>query len=433
MSDKEKKFSLFRKEALESLYSTKNLEQLMILVSPKNWIAIYCFFTITLLVVIWTFFGVIPDAVEGTGILINQEGNFIGIALEDGYVDKILVNAGENVKKDDVLMKMKNKIIDLNYKNAIAKRDLLKSQFEAFKRDHFLKLGPQKKAVESAITTAEISAKLTEEEIKVIEKDLLWKLELYKKGLIPLALVNAIKEKIHGKQIAVEQFKTSILDNRAKLKDLGETQPLQQFQLALESAEAVVKDLQLLEDRLIIKSPVTGSILEITVKETERVAKNQTIFWLEQESDQHITHYMYAYFSSAQNQRIEPGMLVEVRLNKVDEKTYGYLLMRVKRVWAYPTSMDEMTKIIGNKLLVNYLAKKESEAPIQAVLEPIYDETTPSGYLWTSKKGPPFIIESGSIGTAKVLIEIKRPIEYVLPLFRSFKDTVILMKLKTKQ
>jgi HlyD family secretion protein len=123
-------------------------------------------------------------------------------------------------------------------------------------------------------------------------------------------------------------------------------------------------------------------------------------------------------------------MIAEVKLNDVDDKLYGKLLARVTRVWNFPSSTEEMFKVIGNKTLVNYLAQRQQTAPIQVLLEPLYDPNTPTGFLWTSKSGPPFLISSGAVGEITVLLETRRPIEYVFPIFRTIKETIILMKLK---
>jgi HlyD family secretion protein len=49
----------------------------------------------------------------------------------------------------------------------------------------------------------------------------------------------------------------------------------------------------------------------------------------------------------------------------------------------------------------------------------IPDPKTPSGFRWSSSQGPPVEIFSGTLVSASIVTEEKRPISYVLPILRS--------------
>ena len=93
-------------------------------------------------------------------------------------------------------------------------------------------------------------------------------------------------------------------------------------------------------------------------------------------------------------------------------------------MWSFPVSSREVFNIIGNQNLVRFLLSKPDEAPIQVLIEPIKNADTISGYSWTSRKGPPFTIDTGTVGRITVRTETRRPIEYIFPVFREVEESV---------
>jgi HlyD family secretion protein len=50
----------------------------------------------------------------------------------------------------------------------------------------------------------------------------------------------------------------------------------------------------------------------------------------------------------------------------------------------------------------------------------VVDPSTVSGYRWSSSKGPPLKIQSGTLATGNIEVATKRPIEMVIPLMRKY-------------
>ncbi|MDZ7629965.1 MAG: hypothetical protein U5K74_01090 [Gemmatimonadaceae bacterium] len=59
-----------------------------------------------------------------------------------------------------------------------------------------------------------------------------------------------------------------------------------------------------------------------------------------------------------------------------------------------------------------------SDAPYQVFADLTPDPNTESRYHWTSSKGPPITIESGTLCSADILVREQRPIDMVVPFFR---------------
>ena len=48
------------------------------------------------------------------------------------------------------------------------------------------------------------------------------------------------------------------------------------------------------------------------------------------------------------------------------------------------------------------------------------DAQTKSGFMWSNKKGPPYTINTGTLCRASVLVKQKPPIDYIIPVLKSY-------------
>jgi len=119
------------------------------------------------------------------------------------------------------------------------------------------------------------------------------------------------------------------------------------------------------------------------------------------------------YVSIDDGLRIRPGMTAQVSPNSVQQEEYGLMWGKVASVKGVPSTANEMLQVLGNDSLVNALnaAGKLVEVRVQLTS----DESTPSGYQWTSVTGPPHEIHSGTLGDGIIVVDQQRPIEIILP------------------
>lgn len=81
---------LFRKKALEKLRSPEQLNQLLIVTSPKSWLVLLAVSALLLAVLLWSVGGIIQVSVPGRGALVATEQSadplqaVIYVALDDG-------------------------------------------------------------------------------------------------------------------------------------------------------------------------------------------------------------------------------------------------------------------------------------------------------------------------------------------------------------
>ena len=95
---------------------------------------------------------------------------------------------------------------------------------------------------------------------------------------------------------------------------------------------------------------------------------------------------------------------------------YGYLIARVAAVSEAPATQQGMLSLLGNQRLVEGFTEKGAPIAIEAELE--LDPETTSGFRWSSSKGPPFEIRSGTLCSARVITQQQPPITLVIPLLK---------------
>jgi HlyD family secretion protein len=116
----------------------------------------------------------------------------------------------------------------------------------------------------------------------------------------------------------------------------------------------------------------------------------------------------------AGGKKIKRGMKVQISPSTVKSSDYGFIIGKVQSVSHIPASNDRMRDLLKNEKLIEQFTRSGAPFEIVVLLEPAQ---TPSGYKWTSSKGPPISIDSGTLCNAFVIVARKRPIEYVIPIF----------------
>ena len=94
------------------------------------------------------------------------------------------------------------------------------------------------------------------------------------------------------------------------------------------------------------------------------------------------------------------------------------MLGKVTYVSDFPATSKGMRRVLKNEKLVQGLSG--SDAPYEVHADLIVDPSTASRYRWSSSKGPPLKIQSGTLATGAIEVSARRPIEMVVPLVRKY-------------
>jgi HlyD family secretion protein len=95
--------SLFRQESLERLSSPERLDQLMKVVSPKDWLPLATLGSLVSIAFVWSIVGRIPITVNGQGVLIYPRQVVAVQSASSGQIKELKVKVGDRVKAEDVI------------------------------------------------------------------------------------------------------------------------------------------------------------------------------------------------------------------------------------------------------------------------------------------------------------------------------------------
>jgi HlyD family secretion protein len=75
-----------------------------------------------------------------------------------------------------------------------------------------------------------------------------------------------------------------------------------------------------------------------------------------------------------------------------------------------------MRRVLKNQQLVSALSGTDAPYEVHARLVP--DPRSASAYRWSSRRGPQVELQSGTLASASIVVERRRPISVVIPQLR---------------
>lgn len=119
------------------------------------------------------------------------------------------------------------------------------------------------------------------------------------------------------------------------------------------------------------------------------------------------------YIPVGDGKKVLPGMDVMIYPTTVNKQEYGHMKGNVRSVASYVTSAADMQKTLGNDNLVEAFLANGPVVEVVCSIET--DNSTASGYYWSSKKGKDVTLTEGTMLTASVVTERKAPITMLIP------------------
>jgi HlyD family secretion protein len=371
---------LFRKAALEKLASPEQLDVMMEVTSPKAWLGLLAMAVGLAAVVTWGFVGTISTKVDGLGMLLRGEALLPITPGTAGRVSEMFVRPGDNVRQGDVIARVAQEELEIRIDNLRSEIEQLEIQARA-----------QGRSTESVIDQLyrqrrDLEAKLQQEQ------------RAFEQGLITRSQVLTTQQAIANidQQIAsnrdTQTGRSNVVDSKKR--------ELLELQSRLATNTAIV-------------TPYSGRVIEVIADLGSVVAPGARVVTMES-FDSDITAVFYV--PAQDGKRVKPGMPVQISPATVKVEEYGFILGEVVSVGDYPESPESLQRTLRNQNTVNALTGQG--APFEVVARLIQDPATPSGFAWSSSQGPPQQVFSGTPCEAKVKVDERRPVSYVLPIFK---------------
>jgi HlyD family secretion protein len=408
--------NIFRKVALERLSSPEQLDRLITLTSPIGWAALAAIAVLSLAIIAWGIFGVVPTRVEGSGILVSRGGQvFDAMAPAAGGLASVAA-VGTVVNKGDVVATLDDTQLDqdlLHANNALREQEEELAQLTArFQREiearHRVD-AQQRENLASTIATAQQRRAFYAGEIRSDEQVMV-------KGFLTRRFVQETRQQMEQAEQDEHRARNDLLRLDAEELDLTgrRDQEVSRQQEAVNAARRAVEELATRTERSTrIVSPITGHVTEVKATVGTFVAPGKSVVSIETAGK---GLELVLYIPPELGKKVAPGMAVQIAPSTVKKEEYGTLVGHILDISEFPVSQEGMLAVLQNAQLVARFSAQG--APYAARVELVPDPSAPSGYAWSGGRGPPVAFSSGTTAAAEVTVHTQAPISLVLPLLR---------------
>jgi HlyD family secretion protein len=425
---------IFRQQAWEHFASPEQLDQLLQVVSPRQWLALAACGALAGVALLWSIFGRLPTTVLGQGMLIHPRQVIDVQAPAAGRLATLAVRVGDVVHSGDVLGTIEQTDMRRELQEARAREQELLTQDRAKStlQAQQTTLQAQHTALEVQTITLQrhdVRKRLGDAQARgpVLQQRLENRQRLEALGLV----ARFSDERLQAEQqylenqdkIAALQTELTQLDSKVKqLESQTKRQTLEELEASttrknllqeLQSRIAVL-EVQLAREGQII-SQYNGRILELTVHVGQVLQTGHRLGSLAvEEAPSRLVGV--SYFPIQAGKKIQPGMTIHVAPDTVPRERFGSLLGTVTAVSAFPVTREGIASVVGNAEVVAALVAQGPVIEVEAALT--QDPATVSGYTWSSSAGPAVQITPGTTTTGRVILEHRAPITYLLPILR---------------
>lgn len=430
----EPKRQLFRTKALERANSPDNLDQMIEIVSPKDWLPLAVLGVLLIFALFWGIKGQIPTTVSGRGILTHPRGVVDVQTLGSGKIDSLTIKSGAIVRAGATIGHLDQfdlrKRIDedqsllAKLKQQDTEKATIQSQRTRLQQEQ---TRLSNSFIESQTTSLNRILSDAQTMEPILKRNVAAMHALRDKGLVaPLA-----PELIAAEQADVDNT-AKMTDARARLKELelqGAQSRASETGLVNETLEAEStrrNQIQELSSRIALNQVAldrnsdiiatrSGRVLEVFAIEGQIVQTAARIATIQADgADDELQSV--SYFAVGDGKKIHAGDRVQVTPDTAERQRFGGITGRVISVSALPVTTEGARAILGSSEVVQSLLSGGPRVEVIAALD--RDANTVSRFHWSSSGGPAMTITPGLTGSMRVTIETRAPITYVLPFLR---------------
>lgn len=409
--------NIFRKVALDRLSSPEQLDLILRVTGPRNWLALAGLFAVLTVGVLWGYTGTIATKATGQGVIIRSGTVLNVVSIGAGLVTSINARLGDRVKADELVARvsqpeMLEKIrlarAALDEARGIRERNLrLRAQGAQLQVEA---MGREKANAQREILELQDQAKLTAEQIAVDD-------QLLSKGLIAKQQTLVNRQKLISLNGQIETL-------RAKIKQLdseeyaAKSQPVQSDEEMRARITELERNVAGLERQMEISSsvisPYAGEVIEMKAVPGGLVTAGSPILSIQPEEK---ALEVLVYLPSEKVKAVRPGMEAQVSPSMIKREEFGFLRGHVVYVGQFPASSDALMRNFENQTLVQSIAASGPVTELRVALE--HDAGTRSGFKWSSPKGPDITLTSGTLCSVLVVTREQTPISLLFPFMKS--------------
>lgn len=408
--------SIFRKAALDRLSSPEQLDRLMEVTRPQGWLALIAVWVVVGVTLLWSIFGSIPTTVVGSGIIMSSAGIREVEVLGSGIVDYLDVAEGDLIEEGDLISRIRQPQLLQRVDQARDRLRLLEAERRT--RQRFTDANTELESQTLDHEAADLRRRLpvAQDRIGWLQGRVGAETDAHNLGLITEEVVQNTVQELEGARAELNSLNLQLqnTDLRRLLLESRAFETIEEIDERIREATAQLEALELeLTQTSSLLSPYRGYVREIRTDVGQLAVAGQAIVSIEM-----IDAPLHAViFVPTEGKRIQPAMEAQVSPVTVRREEYGFMFGSVATVSTQPATPQGMRRTLNNDILVQQLSSGGAPFVVEISLEP--DETTISGFRWSSREGPPITVESGTSIRVRVVVERQRPISLVLPILRS--------------
>jgi HlyD family secretion protein len=423
MSESDKAQRAFRAVALERAASPEQLDHLVGITRPLDWILGFVILLALGTAITWSVVGSIPTRTPAEGILVSSGGRVVdAVSAASGRLAAIEVAVGDRVSQGQTIARIAQTDIEQRHRNAVEvyrererEHANLKSKIElelASKAKNFAKLEEAFNQIVQA----------TDQRIEYLTGDVRNLEGLLTKGFTTRRNVEDRRRELTDARQRREDAQNEVLKLRAQRTDL-ETQrerEIQDSEFRLNEARRQVDQFagELGRTTQVI-SPIEGRVLEIKVSPGSVLNVGTPVIAVEAEG---TALEALIYIPSDRGKTVKPGMEVRIEPSTVKREEFGTMVGTVVTVSDFPITPQGMAAVLHNDSLVNRFSKEG--APYAARVQLQRDESTSTGYRWAVGSGPDLTLTSGTLTRAEITTREQRPLDLVVPMLKRLTGIV---------
>jgi HlyD family secretion protein len=408
--------SIFRASALQRAASPEELDHLVAITKPSDWI-LAAVLTVALAAAIgWGIYGRIPSRVSGQGILVGSGRVVDAVSAAEGRLASLGVAVGDHVERGQVVARISQIETEQKYRNAV-------ETYKERRREHdnmAVRVAAELAAKASNFEKLEAAFRkvieATDQRVRFLSVDVQNLEQLMTKGLTTRKTLEDRRLELTEAHQRRTDSQNEILKLHAQKTDL-ETQRERELQQAEFAANNAHREMQALAGTLgrnsEVLSPIAGRVLEIKTSTGSVLAVGTPVVLIE---DEGTKLEAVVYIPADQGKSVKPGFQVRVAPSTVKREEFGTMIGIVSNVSEFPVTPQGMTAVLHNDQLVKLFSKDGAPYAVSVLLE--QDASTPSGYRWAVGKGPQVHLTSGTLAQAEITTRNRRPLDLVVPLLR---------------
>ena len=406
---------MFRKAALAKLSSPEQLDSLMQVTTPKGWLTLAAVAVLILGGVAWGAFGSTAERISGAGILLREGGVFAIESRGTGIVQEVLVRVGEEVRPGQVVVRVSQPELEQELRQNEALLAELRSNSsrsaELIERSRDAEL----KALVADRDRLSRDTEALAGRISFLESRLAAQTQAAEQGLITRDVREATEQELAAARstlIANQSQKAQLEAREAQVRNAAVQSGFSLDQAVRRTERQIEQVKRRLAEGTQVVATDAGKVVSRLVDAGQEVRQGAPVLFVELSS----RPLQALAFIPLQGARVRVGMTAQMSPEGITWEEYGYMLGDVIAVTQSPVNPDAMNRVLRNPQLVQQFTAAGSVYETRIMLR--LDPTTPSGYSWTSRQGPPIRFGSGTLLRVQIPVQEKRPLELVIPTLR---------------